>query len=102
MEISKMHPLDQDWLDKVSREDEEWDPNAPENVWPDKSQDVDWLRGHFLARGVEIEALEQRIYRLTAAYTAHEIALEGALLHKAWYRAAFGITVGVLIVRLFT
>lgn len=73
-----------------------------EEYWADKSEDTEWLRGGFLARGQEIDVLYERVGKLTRAYTDHVIELERAKLHKAWYRAAFGITVGVLIVRLFT
>lgn len=106
MEISKIPKLDQDWLDKVSREAEEWDPlEGIGDEHNDKSQDTDWLRGGFLARGAEIDEMQQRIYKLLAAYSAHEISIDELKLHKAWYRAlfgiTFGITLGMLLVRLF-
>ena len=68
--------------------------SEPDN---DKSQDTDWLRSGFLARGAEIDEMQQRIYRLLAAYSAHEIAVDDALRGKAWYRAGFGITLGILL-----
>ena len=73
-----------------------------EEYWSDKSQDTEWLRGGFLARGKELDDLERRVSKLCAAYTAHEEAIREALFYKAFYRAGFGITLGVLIVRLFT
>ena len=73
-----------------------------EEYWADKSQDAEWLRGGFLARGAEIEVLESRARRHRSVRQALYTRLSGERLHKAWYRAAFGFTLGVLIVRLFT
>ncbi len=73
-----------------------------EEYWADKSQDAEWLRGGFLARGAEIEILRNAALRARVVRHALYNRLRREKLHKAWYRAAFGITVGVLIVRLFT
>ena len=61
----------------------------------DKSQDVDWLRGGFLARGAQVDGLEK-----LAAELLKELKHQRRKV--CWYRAAFGIMVGVSIVRLFT
>lgn len=75
---------------------------SSEEYWKDKSQDTMWLRGGFLARGKEIDEMQQRIYRLLAAYSAHEIRIDELMRYKAYWRAAFGLSFGALLVRLFT
>jgi len=77
--------------------------SKPETVtskeyWADKSQDTEWLRGGFLARGAEIEMNQWRLDQVAKLV----MDLRHQKRKVFWYRAAFGITVGVLIVRLFT
>jgi len=80
-----------------------WDPlegiGEPNN---DKSQDTDWLRRGFLARGVEIDVMQQRIFKLLAAYSAHEITVEGYRRACFWYRIALATAIGVSILRWLT
>ena len=81
--------------------------SKPEDVssadyWADKSQDAEWLRGGFLARGQELDVLENRAIRHRVVRRALYRRLKQEKIKVAWYRAAFGITLGVLLVRLFT
>ena len=73
-----------------------------EEYWADKSQDTEWLRGGFLARGAELDDGYNQIARLTKTVSVYEIELARAKLHKAWYRAAFGLSFGALLVNLLT
>jgi len=70
--------------------------------WKDKSQDAEWLRGGFLARGQQLDILENRAIRHRVVRQALYRRLKLEKTHKVFYRAAFGITLGVLIARIFT
>lgn len=102
------------WGADKLQEMSKWDPlegiGGPNN---DKSQDTKWLREGFLHRGMELDEAHREIERMDEekfdlnSWRVEQVSkilteLRRALVYKARYRAAFGLTLGCLIVTLLT
>ena len=79
----------------MGRNPEPWNPlEGMSEEHNDKSQDVDWLRGGFLARGAQVDGLEKLSAELLKA-------LKRQRRKANVYRALFGFTLGILLTVVF-